>query len=374
MKRAVLITGHYWGSQRWAGFHWIAHALASRGWKVLFLTASLSHLSRLRRDYRLSYPIRNEAGRIRRFTDNIDSFVWHTPWHPANLRWSLLNWASRSIFQRYGDLPLGDAEPIISQAELFMFESTPGLLLFDRLRSLNPQAATIYRVSDDLHLLKNHPVVIEQEARIAALFDLVSVPSRYILTKFAGFRNARLQPHGIEKEVFDRDYPDPYTTHVGRNLVFVGNSRCDRDFLARASELCPEWHFHIIGPIRRSPVRPNINTYGELPFEATVPYIKHADIGLHTLEFAPGAESFTDSLKVIQYTYCGLPIVAPDFLASERPNKFYYRPGDNNSIASALHAAAMYVRSLPTDIEVWSWTELVSDMLEEAGVRQSTSC
>ena len=36
MKRAVLVTGHYWESRRKAGFHWIADALLRDGWEVLF--------------------------------------------------------------------------------------------------------------------------------------------------------------------------------------------------------------------------------------------------------------------------------------------------------------------------------------------------
>jgi 2-beta-glucuronyltransferase len=101
-----------------------------------------------------------------------------------------------------------------------------------------------------------------------------------------------------------------------------------------------------------------------MPFEATIPYLKHADIGLHTLVCKPGAESFADSLKVIQYTYCRLPIVAPEPLRSARLNMFYYQPSNAVSMVRALEAARAFDRR-KVDLEgIHSWASLARVFLE----------
>ena len=361
MKKAVLITGHYWKSKRRAGFHWLADAYERLGWEVLFFTAPLSWLSWLRRDYRLTYPeLWRERNQLVRVRTRLWSFIWFTPFHPANMRSSLLNRLSYPLFSRYSSLSLGEAEEFVKKADLFVFESTPGLLLFERLRRLNGSARFVYRVSDDLRLLRNHPVVLEAEAIALPSFDLVSVPSPYFKRLFLKHDNLKVHPHAIRKDVFDCDYPNPYIDKSGPHIVFVGISYFDTKFLEIASRLFPAWTFHVIGPIPGLPQRPNIIAYGEMPFLETVPFIKYADVGLAAWSYRPGAESLSDSLKIIQYTYCQLPIVAPAFLKSERPNIIPYEPGNPDSIRRALESAVAMDRCLISREGIWSWEELAT--------------
>ncbi|MCM0592565.1 MAG: glucuronosyltransferase [Gloeotrichia echinulata DEX184] len=359
MKRVVLITGHYWNSKRKAGFHWLADALWRQGWEVVFVTAALSWLSVIRRDYRLAYPVLQEANQLQQVQPNLWSYVWFTLWHPANLRLNLLNYLSRPLFRFYGQLPLGAVESLLVDADIFIFESTPALLLFERCKRLNPQAKFIYRVSDDLRLLRNHSVVIETEEKIAPKFDLVSVPSQHIYRLFGELPNLELHLHGIRKDLFDRELTNPYSAADNPNIIFVGNSYFDYNFLDQASQLFPNWQFHIIGPIENLPQRKNIIAYGELPFKATIPYIKYADIALQIRSYSPGIESLTDSLKIIQYTYSKLPIIAPAYMSSPRSHIFYYQPGEASSIQNALISAHKYDRSQIKTDDIYSWDELV---------------
>lgn len=364
MKRVVLITGHYWHSHRKAGFHWLADAFWRQGWEVVFMTAPISLLSVMRRDYRLAYPVIQEANQLLPVQPKLWSYVWFTLWHPANLRWDFLNYLSRGLFRFYSKLPLGIVETEIRRADLVIFESTPALLLFERCKQLNPKAKFIYRVSDDLRLLRNHPVVLETEKQIVSQFDLVSVPSQSIYQLFAGLSNLNLDRHGIRKDLFLQHYANPYLSKDQPNVIFVGNSHFDYEFLEQASQLFPIWQFHIIGPITNLPQKPNIIAYGELPFAETIPYIKYADIALQIRAYNPGIESLTDSLKVIQYTYCQLPIIAPSYLSSPRSHVFYYEPNDANSIYQALIAAHNYERSQIKTDDIYSWEELVSKWVE----------
>jgi 2-beta-glucuronyltransferase len=362
MRRVVLVSGHYLQSKRRAGFHWLADEYHKAGWQVIFVTASLSWLSYIRRDHRLAYDLRRQANRLVWPQDRLGSYVWFTPWHPANLRIGLLNELTRSAFAQYGDLPMPGDSDIFASADLIILESTPGLMLAPRCKRIAPNARMVYRVSDDMRLLRNHPAVLDAEEKLVGQFDLVSTPSDYIYRRFAKLPRAALQYHGINKEAFDQPRPNPYANDKRTKAVFVGNAYFDHDFLRIAATLKPDWVFHIIGPIPGLPRSDNIIPHGELPFNDTIPFLQHADVGLQTIACSPGAESFTDSLKILQYTYCRLPIIAPDFLKSPRPNLCLYKPCDREGIARSLAHAEKFERTSIDVSGINSWRELASQL------------
>lgn len=368
--KAILVTGHYFESKRKAGFHHIANSLADTGWDVVFWTTCLSWLSVIRRDVRLNYPIRREANRLKPVSQKLSSYVWFTYWHPVSARSQWVDRLSGVLFRRYGSLTLGAIEPEVATADLLIFDSMPSLLLFHTCRRLNPKARFIYRVSDDIRLLCHHPVVVDRELEWATEFDLVSTPCQYIHQRFAHLPNSALQFHGIDKTAFDRDSISPYDRTEGPHIVFAGNSHFDHDFLDRASRLCPAATFHIVGPIGGLPRRANVRRYGEMPFSQVVPFIKHADVGLQCRSWSPGSESLTDSLKMMQYSYCRLPIVAPVFLRHGRPHAFYYEPENDESIAAAIASALAYDRSSINTREIDSWPEVTNHMLCKVGLAE----
>ncbi len=186
---------------------------------------------------------------------------------------------------------------------------------------------------------RNHPVVLQAERRVAGEFDLVSVPSAAIGRKFERLPNVRVHPHGICKELFDRPHARPFDGRWEVNCVFTGRTLLDRHVLTEASRMFPKWGFHVIGPFARLPRAANVIGLGEVDFERTLPYLAHADIGLDTLEPVEGGQCLADSLKIMQYTYCRLPIVAPEFLRSDRRHVFCYRPADRASLKEAFEAA-----------------------------------
>jgi 2-beta-glucuronyltransferase len=99
MHRVVLFSAHYMESKRRADPHFIANAYWRNGWDVVFFTVGISHISRLRRDHRFQYPIMAEANRLKSVKERLSSFVWFRPWHPINLRNSVLNRLSSPFFQ-----------------------------------------------------------------------------------------------------------------------------------------------------------------------------------------------------------------------------------------------------------------------------------
>jgi 2-beta-glucuronyltransferase len=364
-KKITLISGHYLNSKRKAGFHWLADAYHKMGYEVLFITAPISWASKLKNDYRFEYPVIKEANRLLEKKPGLFSYVLFTFLHPFSLRNIWINRLTGPLVNLYKNINLGQAEQFIKASDVIIFESIQALILFEKFKQLNPSAKFIYRVSDDARLMGFHPKVIEEEARIVSKFNRVSVPSQYIFDTHKQFNcrnNMTLDLHGLKKSLFDKDYPNPYNTeHV--NLIFVGNSHFDYQFITIASDLFQDWRFHIIGPIPNLPKKNNIIAYGEIPYPKTVAYIKHANIGLLTLSYKKGAESFTDSLKTIQYTYCQLPIAAPSYLSSTRTNMFYYEPGDSESIRNCLEKAYRFDKSAVDISSILTWRELANRLL-----------
>jgi len=360
-KRVVLVSYHYFASKRKAGFHFLADAYRNLGWEVLFVTAPISWISFLRRDPRFEYPVRRDARSMRDHGGGLRSYVLFTTYHPANLRLNALNQLVTRLYTRWENVRLGPLAEEVRAADLVIFESTPALLLFDRFRKLNPDARYVYRVSDDLRLLEPHPLVLERELEVARRFDLVSASSHAIHRRFTHLANARVDPHGIDTVLFDRPSRSPYTAPV--NALFLGFWPIDEHFLATAASRFPEVEFHIVGG-RPSTEAPNIIPHGELPFRETVPFTQHASIGLHTVARQPGTETLADTLKVVQFSYCGLRIVAPSFIPSNRPNVVTYEPGDARSVAAAVERALGAGRVPELKRDVPSWEALASALAD----------
>jgi 2-beta-glucuronyltransferase len=177
------------------GFHFLAQSFARAGWDVLFITAHLSWLAAaLGKRRHVARGARAEANRLVP-AEGVASYAWFTPWQPASLRSRLLNRATMKMFRRYGELALGVA-PLVAAADRIIFDSGSELLLLERFKRLAPEAAFVYRVSDDLrHSGMIHPTVIQAEDEVAPRFDLISVPCTYIAERFRRLPRVALQHH-----------------------------------------------------------------------------------------------------------------------------------------------------------------------------------
>jgi len=338
--KVVLFSYHYFESKLRAGFHHLAEAYWDLGWEVVFVTAPLSPLSRLVRDRRLQDPLLAEANRPKAVRDRLTSYVLYSRAHPANLRSGPLNRVSgRLLVGIYRHTQLGVLAYELASADLIIFESTPAIVLAPVVRRLAPRARLVYRVSDDLEILNVHPAVARAETQLLPLFDRVSSPSRYSAEKLGAVRPVEYAQHALDKSLFDSDSASPYAG--GINAVWVGKALLDPAFLDAASARLPDWTFHVVGPAARSTSRPNVVWHGEVEYEKTIPYLQHADVGLAAYGGREGHVQgyLADSMKIVQYAYCGLPVVAPSTLRSARPHVFYYDFGDPDSIEAALRSA-----------------------------------
>ena len=79
---------------------------------------------------------------------------------------------------------------------------------------------------------------------------------------------------------------------------------------------------------------------GKDEFNIIIPYVKFANIGIAPYKYRVGAEYLAHtSNQMIQYTYCRLPIVAPDFVAGHSPHVLGYVSDDVTAIRAAMTSA-----------------------------------
>ena len=348
-------------SPRRAGFHWLAESIWEQGWNVIFMTTGISHLSRLKRHKgRLEMLKAAPLNQVVWHKQHLASFTWYTPWHPVKFQSHVLNTLTEPFFQQYSKFPLYEMETYFKQADLVIFESTSGLMLFDRVQKLNPNARLVYRVSDDLRVINAHPCLLSIEQRIAPQFDLISLPSKHLRQIFPPMDSVVVHPQGIKPQLFDQPSRNPYAADGRINAVSVGTMLLDQEFFMYASHAFPQINFHIIGGMEPFLEASNVTFYGEMSFGETIPYLQWADLGLAIYRTNPNAAAYLSqsSNKMIQYTYCQLPIVAPYFVCEDRPHAFAYYPDRPETIFQAIQEALKYDRTLIWIKDIPSWSHL----------------
>ncbi len=359
----VLLSNHWFCSPRKAGFHHLAHAWHAEGHKITFATIGLSFISYLRRDYRTKYKGLWQACNVmQKVQENLFSYVHFTPWHPHTTLLAPADNLLAPYLEKYANFPLGALEAHIKEADIVVYESSVAIFLLKLCKKLTPTAKHIYRVSDDISVLRSTPQKMQDlELEIAPLFDVISAPCSYIKEKFPT-PNAFVHRHGISTASFDAVQESPYALGT-KNAVFVGVFNFDAESVWLMAKHNPEVHFHIIGNVPVKAGLDNVFTYGEMPFIKTLPYIKFADIGLQSRKFGPAAQSFSDSLKVIQFRYCALPIISPEFLDLQRDGVFYYTPCDAQSCAKVIQDALQSGKDAQRAKEVQNWTMVAQTIL-----------
>ena len=94
-----------------------------------------------------------------------------------------------------------------------------------------------------------------------------------------------------------------------------------------------------------------------------------ARINLVSIDYKEDFEMLSDSLKVLQYAYAGLPMVMPDYLDSSRNNVYFYRPGCVETIRQSIEQAFLSKKNFEGNQKIRSWDEIVSMWIERVGLQ-----
>ncbi len=366
--KVVMVTTHSATAERKTGFHFWSEALHERGHKVDFLTIGFSPISLYKKDGKKKFS--KPYNKWIATKEGYQTYVWCAPFHPFTLYNEKMDKLTSPIFALYPHLLPASVKERIADADIFIVENGAGLMLVEPFHKLCPNAKFIYTVSDRFEVLTFHPVIVNSLEKAMPYIDFIRVPSHAQLDDYKDIDTpSAFISQGLEKGRFDTEYPNPYTTE--KNAISVGDMLFDAASLETMAEKFPDWNFHIFGKqakLTRS--FDNVKEYGEMQFEKLVPYIKHADIGLAPYREKEGGDYLCQSsLKMLQYTYCNLPIVGPEFATIGRDHVIGYREGDVESIEAAFKAAQTYDRANIDISAVMTWGEVMDEMFKNVGLR-----
>lgn len=259
-------------------------------------------------------------------------------------------------------------------ANLILFDSPYSTMFIGMMRTLAPGAALVYNATDRLRTFRLHPLISECESRDAPLLDLVRVSAKVMAGDFpAGVSVAHI-PQGLDAASFLQPSENPFSSP--RNAISIGDGLFDARVIDVLATSFPDWNFHLFGA-RSVPTVPrtNIMVHGEEKFANLVPYLKYADAGLAPYRQADSAEYLPgSSLRMILYTFCHLPILAPFYAVGERAHVCGYQPGDAASLREAFAKVIRYDRGSIDASEELSWDDVLEQILERAFAVREERC
>ena len=360
-RKIVIVSGvHDYRTPRRGSIQALADALVRLGDDVTFISLRFSQISRVKGDHRLFLWSRANRPET---VNGVRCYLWRTPFHPFRCGVGALDSAAGPMFSAYASLPNRFIDGELRSASHIVVESGLGIMLIHRARRLNPAARIIYRGSDALHTIGAPPVLAAELRRRAGDVDAFCLLARKMAADFAwAAEKTYVVPLGIHGGDFAAIGPSPYPG--GRNAVTVGSMLFDCSFFQHATASFPDIQFHLIGTGEPFDAPANVRLYKEMPFTATLPYIKHADFGIAA--YKPSANSgylAQSSLKLMQYEYLGLPAVCPSYAVGASPSRFGYTPGDGLGIDNAIRRALAHGR-FAGDAQFLSWEEAAKRLLD----------
>jgi 2-beta-glucuronyltransferase len=361
----LLVTSHFHSPlYRKTDIHFIAEAFVRLGWRADIVTVGQSAAKQLLRPAtaRLVGSVRtaHAAGRSR-----VGGHVASELVHPFSGASPWLEFATSPLLKVYGRRLDSILKRLAAQADLVLIEGGYPLLYHASLACAAPGACIGCLLNDDLAVVGFRKAIVDRAKELMPSFDFVRVPARGLLKLVPGSAHAVFLPHGVDKAAFDRCSHNPYAPDT-RNVVSVGNMLFDEQTATRMAESSPDVRFHIIGAAIHGPVPPNLVLHGELAYEATVPFIKFADAGLAPYRMNAAAGYLAgSSMKLLQYAYCGLPILLPNHLDCSHPNAVRYDPGDPLSVAGAVREAIAQNRTPATASQILDWSDVAERLLQE---------
>lgn len=309
------------------------------------VTVGYSWLSRVLGDRRMEGVHKVPDVGLTVHSPRFSSVFGYAPIHPVSTRSPTLDAVLEPVhqlFQRYWRPRLA---PLFASADLVVLESGAPVLLAREARRFAPDAALVYKVSDDIRALGLPRFVVEAEKRHAHLFDRISVASPVLAARFAGLGPVQLDPLGVPRDILDATGPAPAGLNSsGRiNAICAGTTLLDMRSLVGMARLRPDWRLHVIGRVRSRPrnAPDNLLLHGERPYAETAAWVRHADIGLAPYTDSPAiAYQATHSNRLLMYRYFGLPAIGPVRLHKTGYKALIgYAPGDEHSIARAMQTA-----------------------------------
>lgn len=352
-RNVVILSGfHDYRTAKRGSIQQVADGFVRAGYDVSFVSTRFSWVSRITKDSRLF--LWNKANRVET-VNGIRCYLWRTAAHPFQSKKAWLSAIMGRLYAPYAALPDRQFDAFLRDADYIVVESSIAAIYIRRAKRINPSAKIIYYATDRLDTVGAHAIVREQVARDAALIDHVCLRSPRMMPEFAWARGRLYRAEfGIDPIDVATIGVSPYPPNT-TTVVSVGSMLFDPSFFQLAAPRFPDVQFHVIGCGTTFPAPANVHIHPEMRFAETLPFVKHATIGVAPYRPAPGVEYLADSsLKIAQYEYFGLPVVCPAFAVGEAVARCGYVPGDATSIGDAITSALARVGDTqPRSFHTW---------------------
>lgn len=348
----------------------LAEAWRNLGHDVSVVTCQLSWLTRLKPANKLRAIPRD---RINRWypAAGIDGFVWVPPAHPATFGKTADRLLGEVLMRAYAASLPHSVKSRLAKATLVVVESCSAAALFRSIKRSAPNARIVYSMSDRLLAVGMHPALQRRVAADAGEYALIRVPAAAMLDDLPNGRTVLIR-HGLDKAQFAQPQGNPFARPG--NAILIGDMMLDHAVLEALVRNFPEVDFHYFGrvPLQVS-AGANLHDHGEVPFAALVPYLQWADVGLSLYREVAGLEYLAESsLKNIQYSYCGVPIVAPHFVLTGQSRGYGYPSGESAGAVLAMRQALAAGRQALGGAPVDSWEDVAATIVREAGRSPAT--
>jgi 2-beta-glucuronyltransferase len=361
--KILFISGHaFLPSTRKAGTHFVSEALAKRGHSVCMLSVGYSQLTRLKNPKLYGLLAANQKNRFVAWSPTYRSGSYLPSLHPFSSKSPWLNRLTSLHFRLYGRLLPRFMRDEIAAADAVLLESGTAICFLEAIRRINEKAVIVYFRRDRMDTIGASRYLVELERRLAPKFDFVSANSPRMVADLPATTRVKYLPQGLRKSSFDACTHSPYP--VGsRNGIVVGDMLFDRDAVAAMARNNPHVTFHLFGNGLSGDFSDNVKCYGERPFDETVPFIKFADFGIAPYRMAEKERYLVESsLKLLQYSYCLLPILAPELLSGVRTNIITYEQDGERDWAGVVERVLAARRSPSWRDGILSWEEVAAKL------------
>ncbi len=362
--KLTLITRHFFSAyNRKTTVHFLAREFVKRGFTVDFVSVGRSRLSTFNKPKGKGIPLDLSRTEFTEIEPNIFSIVMNEWVHPISARPGLVSRLTSPDLISYGQHLPKNIKRRVSDSEVILIECGYGVAYYDYLRTICPKAKFIYFATDPLSQvgLREEFETIEMES--ITRFDVVRVASDALGDRFPKETNLIVIPQGIDKSVFDLATESPYEPD-SLNLISIGDMSFDYTSMIEMADLRPDAKFHIFGADVPIANPDNIIVHGEVNFSQLVPYIKFADVGIMAYKMNTEMTYLTKtSLKFLQYSYCGLPILTPVGPDWERKNVFQYKLNEQSSLEECLTQALATPKDDSLSQGIVDWGDCADQLL-----------
>jgi glycosyltransferase involved in cell wall biosynthesis len=317
-----LYAPSWFGATRFSKHH-LAHHLASRGARVLFVESPLTPLS-IHRGPTFAAELGASLSAPRLVEPNlwVRRHFLPVPFHAAT-RLTDTRLANRIGQRLLAPVIRRDVQRLDLRRPIII-ASLPHAA--DAL-ALLPKRAVVYHCADDYSAVSGFPHSLpELEADLCRQADLVITTSETLCRDRQAWNpNTYWVANGADVDHFSRPAaPAPDLNSIPRPILgFVGglSEWVDFDLLGAIADLHPEWSLVLIGP--PSPraaslvTRSNVYLLGARPYPTLPSYLAGFDVALIPFK-RDQVTHHADPIKAYEYLAAGLPVVATDMPALRR--------------------------------------------------------